>query len=259
MASPQILAFDIETYPDLRLVEAEGTNLASFRDTLRQRTGSDFLPPVFHVPIAIAFLAVRSEFRDMSVEVLTAVPDQERTLLETFWRKCDDLFSAADNGENNGLLVSFNGMEFDIPVLELRALKYALRGNLYARDSEFHFDVPLFLANYQPSRKRGLRLATLSKLAGFPGKALLEGSQVQSRFESGMLREIGTYCLLDVLQTYFLFLRCRLLAGMNSSAYVAALRSFASFLATSNDPNVREVFTYLEGPLQNAISVESVR
>jgi predicted PolB exonuclease-like 3'-5' exonuclease len=259
MESRKILAFDIETYPDLKLVEAQGTDLSSFRDELKRRTGSDFLPPIFHVPIAIAFLEVHSEFREMRVEVLTAVPDQERSLVGAFWQKCDDLFGATDNGENNGLLVSFNGMEFDIPVLEIRALKYALRGNLRARDSEFHFDVPLFLANYQPSRKRGLRLATLSQLAGLPGKALLEGSMVESRFKSGLLREIGTYCLLDVLQTYFLFLRCQLLSGMTSSAYIAALRSFTLFLSTSDDPNVREVFSYLEGPLQSAISVESVR
>lgn len=259
MGSPRILAFDIETYPDLRLIEAQGTDLASFRDDLKQRTGSDFLPPIFHVPIAIAFLEVGSEFGETNVEVLTAVPQQEKSLVETFWRKCDDLLGGTKNDKNDGLLVSFNGIEFDIPVLEVRALKYALRGNLRARDSEFHFDVPLFLANYQPSRKRGLRLATLSKLAGLPGKALLEGNMVESRFESGLLREIGTYCLLDVLQTYFLFLRCRLLSGMSSSAYDAALRSFVLFLSTSDDPNVREAFAYLEDPLRGAMSLESVR
>ncbi|MGA8074009.1 MAG: hypothetical protein WB995_11065, partial [Candidatus Acidiferrales bacterium] len=236
-----------------------GSNLESFRQELKRHTGSDFLPPIYHIPIAIAYLKIDPEFRELSAEVLTAAPDRESSLLESFWRNCDDLLGLAEGTPNRGLLVSFNGNEFDIPVLEVRALKYALRGNVRARDSLFHFDVPFFLANYQHSRKRGLRLSTLSKLTGLPGKALLDGGQVQSRFESGGLDEIGRYCLLDVLETYLLFLRCRLLCGMSSTAYEAANRSFALFLATSHDRNIRELSPYLEESLKTSADIGSFR
>lgn len=260
MEWPQILAFDIETYPDTKLVETtHGVGLTAFREDLRRRTGSDFLPPIYHIPIAIAFLKTDASFRDISVEVHTGVLDDERSLLEMFWRHCREVLEAKGSSDRRGLLVSFNGTDFDIPVLEVRALKYALSANPLVRDPACHFDVPLFLANYQPARKRGLHLATLAKLIGLPGKAMLDGSQVQSRFEMGSLNEIGKYCLLDVLQTYFLFLRCQLLNGMDPGDYENAVRSLAAFLSTSDDPNVEGAFVYLENALRTTLAVESAR
>jgi 3'-5' exonuclease len=258
MDGAKILVFDIETYPDIPLIEAQGTNLSSFREQLKQETGTDFLPPIYHVPIALAVLKVERGFRELTADVLTTSPGNESSLVEAFWRNCEEVLGTTD-GREEGLLVSFNGMGFDVPVLELRALKYALRGNTRARDRRFHFDVPLFLANYEPSRRRGLHLSTLSKLAGLPGKVLLDGGQVQSRFESGALDEIGRYCLLDVLETYLLFLRCQLLCGMNSGTYETAVRSFASFLNASTDPSIRALTPYLEEYLKGNAEVQFFR
>jgi len=260
MTRQHILAFDVETYPDSELVEAtSGTDLAHFREGLKQRTGSDFLPPVYHIPIAIAFLRV-DPVDHIDVEVHTGSLADERALIEVFWQRCNETLGTEDRATRNGtgLLVSFNGTEFDIPVLELRSLKYALRGNMLVRDPAVHFDVPLFLANYQPARRRGLRLLTLSKLTGLPGKAMIEGSQVQSYFDAGRLAEVGKYCLLDVLQTYLLFLRCQLLAGMTQSEYESAIRSLSFFLSASSDPNVKGAFAYLEDAVRNTLGVESV-
>lgn len=259
MVWPRILAFDIETYPDAGLVEAtHGTDLAHFREDLKARTGSDFLPPIYHSPIAIGVLRTETSFREPHAEVLT-IDRGERSIVEAFWRQCDDVLGVTGSPEGGGLLVSFNGTEFDVPVLELRALKHGLRANLRARHPTSHFDVPLFLANSQPSRKRGLHLATLSKLVGLPGKAMLDGGQVQARFEMGLLDEIGKYCMLDVLQTYLLFLRCQMLSGMTLSDYDAAVRSLADLLSTSEDPAVVGASVYLENALRAALSVESAR
>jgi len=259
MERSQILAFDVETYPDANLVEAtHGIGLADFRKDLKARTGSDFLPQIYHIPIAIAYLRTDTSFREVCVEVHTGTLPEEQSLVERFWRHCDSVFGAAGSSEQGGLLVSFNGAEFDVPVLEVRALKYALRANPRARDPRFHFDVPLFLANAQLTRNRGLHLATLAKLIGLPGKAMLDGSQVQSQFELGLLSEIGKYCLLDVLQTYLLFLRCQVLQGLSFVEYRGAVRSLGDFLSTSTDPNVVGASVYLESALR-AARAESAR
>lgn len=247
----RILAFDIETYPDVHLIEAEGNSLASFREELKNKTGSAFLPPLYHIPIAIAFLWADLKSHEVSTQVLTGTLGQENFLIETFWRNCDDLIGRQEAVRGEGLLVSFNGNQFDIPVLELRSLKYGLRGNPLVREPAFHFDVPLFLANYKDSLKRSLRLSALSKLVGLPGKPMMDGSLVQSRFESGALDEIGRYCLLDVLQTYILFMRCQLLCGGSQDDYEESIRALALFFATSQDPSIRELSSYLSDSLRS--------
>jgi len=74
-----------------------------------------------------------------------------------------------------------------------------------------------------------------------------------------LLGEIGKYCLLDVLQTYLLFLRCQVLKGMNLPEYDSAVRSLADFLATSEDPNVVGTSVHLENALKMARDVEAAR
>ena len=57
----------------------------------------------------------------------------------------------------------------------------------------------------------GLNL--LANLIGKPGKSGIDGSQVQDYFDSGRIQEIVNYCRCDVLDTYFVFLRSRVLLG----------------------------------------------
>ena len=57
----------------------------------------------------------------------------------------------------------------------------------------------------------GLNL--LANLVGKPGKVGVDGSQVQGMFDRGESTEINDYCRCDVLDTYFVFLRTRVLLG----------------------------------------------
>jgi hypothetical protein len=57
----------------------------------------------------------------------------------------------------------------------------------------------------------GLNL--LSKLLGKPGKMDTWGNQVYDLYRQGKLAEINHYCTHDVLDTYFVFLRCCVLTG----------------------------------------------
>jgi predicted PolB exonuclease-like 3'-5' exonuclease len=52
-----------------------------------------------------------------------------------------------------------------------------------------------------------------ARLCGLPGKAGLDGSQVEGLYRAGQLEALRQYCLSDVAQTAFLFLRTRLLMG----------------------------------------------
>jgi predicted PolB exonuclease-like 3'-5' exonuclease len=48
---------------------------------------------------------------------------------------------------------------------------------------------------------------------GLPGKDGVDGSQVEGLFLAGQIESLRRYCLSDVAQTAFLFLRYRLVAG----------------------------------------------
>ena len=56
-----------------------------------------------------------------------------------------------------------------------------------------------------------------ARLIGLPGKIGVDGSQIEGMHNAGKLEQIQHYCLGDVAQTAFLFLRFRLLQGVLSS------------------------------------------
>ena len=57
----------------------------------------------------------------------------------------------------------------------------------------------------------GLNL--LANMIGKPGKTGIDGSKVQDMYHEGKVKEINDYCRCDVLDTYFVFLRSRVLIG----------------------------------------------
>ena len=57
----------------------------------------------------------------------------------------------------------------------------------------------------------GLNL--LCKLLGKPGKMSVQGDMVYEMYKSGRVQEINDYCMFDTLDTYFVFLRTRVLTG----------------------------------------------
>jgi predicted PolB exonuclease-like 3'-5' exonuclease len=111
-------------------------------------------------------------------------------------------------------------------VLELAAYRYGLSlpkwfnvdartydqsRNRYNTDS--HLDLMDLFSNFGASRVTG-GLNLLANLIGKPGKTGVDGSQVQGMYDRGEVQEINDYCRSDVLDTYFVFLRTRVLLGM---------------------------------------------
>jgi len=116
-------------------------------------------------------------------------------------------------------LVTWNGRGFDLPVLVLRSLRHGVPMPWYFDDPDYrerrtergHLDLADFLAGHGAARMTGLDGA--ARLCGLPGKAGLDGSQVEGLYRAGQLEALRQYCLSDVVQTAFLFLRTRLLMG----------------------------------------------
>jgi predicted PolB exonuclease-like 3'-5' exonuclease len=231
------LIFDIETRVDKALLravqfpgEAIGDELAYQREKeemRRQSPGREFFPVSFHVPVSIALGAVDERYRLAEVEVWGADQMGDGGLVDAFWKRLESF---------EGTLVSFNGRGFDLPVLELQALRHGCaapryfneRNGLRARYGR-HFDLYDFLTNGGAARLRG-GLDLAARLVGLPGKGDVSGADVQSLWEAGRYDVVHRYCRHDVIQTYFLLLHVEHLRGRLSREQLtearAAARSF---------------------------------
>jgi predicted PolB exonuclease-like 3'-5' exonuclease len=237
-----LLIFDMETRVDkglLRSVQYRGQALSDdeayerMRDDLGWATGGDFFPLTYQVPISIALGSAGDDNILHSVEVLGADALGEAGLVQAFWTRLEAF---------DGTLVSFNGRGFDLPVLELQALRHGCsapryfgdRNGLRARYGR-HCDLYDFLSNGGAARIRG-GLDLVAKLVGLPGKGTVSGADVQVLWERGDWKQIHGYCRDDVLQTYFLFLRVEHLCGRLSSEQLAqveaATRDYRALLHT---------------------------
>lgn len=247
------LVFDIETRVDKSLVKQiyDPENSLTVdqaydkaRDQILERSAqqSDFFPLPYHIPIAIATLQADENYRIRSLGCLGADRFTEAELVVRFWQLFD----------NSSTLVTFNGRGFDLPVLEIQALKHGLslpryfasgdsRQSYRNRYSEaYHFDLCDFLSNFGAAQRRG-SLDVLARLSGLPGKYSIAGEDVEYLYRQKRLKEINQYCLTDTLQTFLLFLRVELLRGrLNTEAYretVAAARQDLSQRALSAGPD----------------------
>lgn len=221
---------DIETRIDKRLLrDSLYANQQMDEDQaylrMRGELNNGFFPASLHVPISIAVGNVGENHALESVETLAPSPYSEAALVREFWRRAENFA---------GCLVTFNGRGFDLPVLELHALRHGISVPAHfarRRSAEHHLDLQDFLTNGGEFRIRG-GLNLLLKSIGLPGKTDIDGAQVQELYEAGRLDEIHRYCRSDVIQTYFLFLRVELMRGrLDQARYRAAADASAHFLA----------------------------
>jgi predicted PolB exonuclease-like 3'-5' exonuclease len=136
-------------------------------------------------------------------------------------------------------VVTWNGRGFDLPVLALRALRFGLdfrwyykgEGYRYRFTEEGHIDLCDVLSDYGATRMTSLDGA--ARLIGLPGKDGVDGSQVEGLFQAGQIEALRHYCLSDVAQTAFLFLRYRLVSGaLDRDGYRQAAKGLLAALET---------------------------
>ena len=227
------LVFDIETRVDKSLVKQiyDPENALTLdqaydkaRDEILEKSGqqSDFFPLPYHIPIAIATLQADEHYRIKALGCMGVDRFLEPELIARFWQ----LF------ENAATLVTFNGRGFDLPVLEIQALRHGLslpryfaagtyRGSRYS--DTYHLDLCDFLSNFGAAQRRG-SLDVYARLIGLPGKYTIAGEDVEYLFRQGRLKEINQYCTTDALQTFLLLLRVELLRGkLTPDGYRSAL------------------------------------
>ena len=215
------LVVDTESVPDGRLVSAvkyPGENLSPEEAVERARaearesswSGSDFLPVTFQLPVAACVLRVGPDFEFLNFKCLDAPQFRPREIVNQFW------FGVTHyHGAEKAKLVTFNGRGFDLPLMELAAFRYGIpaREHYLARDRyRGPIDLMDWFTNFGACRLTG-GLNLLAKLLGKPGKMDVSGERVYELHREGRLQEISDYCLCDTLDTYFVFLRTRVLTG----------------------------------------------
>ena len=230
--------FDIETRIDKHLLNrvffthdrlSDDEAYLRFSEELRAR-GSDFFPFTLHVPISVAIGHVSDDYTLSRIEIFGIPSDPEERVACRFWELIEEF---------RGCLVSFNGRRFDLPVLELAAMRWGISAPQYfgSDDSarprhslERHLDLCEYLTNFGEVGLRG-GMDLLLKMLGLPGKLTMNGAMVQEYFDAQRYDEINRYCRTDVIQTYFLFLRIELMRGrLKRAAYQAAWSAASAFL-----------------------------
>ena len=226
MSNIEYLVFDIETvgdgdliqrvrYPEDELSSEEAIH--RFQSELLEQTGRDVLPPTFTLPVSVAIGKVTSDFQLADLIVLDAPEFRPEEITRRFWQG----WSHYDRPR----FVTFNGRGYDLPVMELAAFRYGISlpawFNVESRSWEqsrnrynidCHIDLCDLFSNFGAVRMNG-GLNLMASLIDKPGKSGVDGSQVQQMYFDGKLDEINDYCRCDVLDTYFVFLRSRVLLG----------------------------------------------
>lgn len=212
-------------YPDEQMTGEEAVERC--RREQMEKTGREFIPYTFHVPISVAIAKIGEDFSLIDLVTLDEGEYRPHVIARDFWNGWR-LYKNKNMGANGRFdlsLVSFNGRTFDIPMLELAAFRYGIniadwmtnKGPSYEQpryrfNSTSHIDLQEVMTNFGATRfKGGLNL--LANLLRKPGKMGIAGHMVQELYDAGELLQINDYCRCDVLDTYFVFLRTRVLYG----------------------------------------------
>jgi 3'-5' exonuclease len=221
-ASTAFLVFDTESVPDGRLlakVKYAGENLTpeaaieKARQEAREqaKSGSDFIPVTFQIPVAVCVLRVGADFLPQAIKCLDAPTYRTPEIVRQFWHGVSYYHRAK--------LVTFNGRGFDLPLMELAAFDHGCSARQYfAGRNRFNgnqIDLFDWLSNFGAYRMVG-GLDLMAKRGHRPaavGKMDVAGDQVYAMYQEGRNQEINDYCMFDTLDTYFIFLRTRVLMG----------------------------------------------
>jgi len=247
------LTFDLETIPDVAgirrindlpdTVPDDGV-LDWFTQQRRAASGNDFAPLYLQQVVAIG-CALRDD-NGLRVWSVGEPTDTEPELIRRFFDGIERFTPQ---------LVSWNGSGFDLPVLHHRALIHGVPAARYwdwgDNDREFkynnylgryhtrHLDVMDVLACYQPRASAGLDAT--ARLCGFPGKLGMNGGDVARAVAEGRLAEVRAYCETDVMNTYLVFQRFRLMRGeLDAGSYAREISLVRERLAGIEAPHWRE-------------------
>ncbi len=247
------LVFDLETIPDiegLRKLHGWSDDVSDVEVATRafaarkESTGSDFLP--LHLQKVAVVGCVFRDDQGFRVKCLGTADDPEAALLSGFFKTIE---------KYTPKLISWNGSGFDLPVLHYRSLIHGVAAPRYwdlgEDDREFkynnylsryhtrHLDLMDVLAKF--NGRANAPLDDLAKLCGFPGKLGMDGSQVWKSWMEGRAEEVRAYCETDVVNTWLVYCRFRLMRGeLDQASYQSEIDLVRTTLQASAAPHWAE-------------------
>lgn len=261
MQHNSLFVFDIETIPDDKaaknLLDLSGGTKAERRQALvdyhlKITDGKNgFLRQPFQKVVAISFLQA-DIIRDS---------DGERYVLNEI-RSGGDIHSSEEDlvkgffsylKKQPPRIVSFNGKNFDLPVLKYRAIKYGIaapwlykmgdKWNNYNQkySLDWHCDLIDAFSDYGASAR--VKMNELCAVFNLPGKLGIDGSMVTDFYDQGKLKDIRDYCETDVANTYLLYLHYQHHTGnLSHENFLSAQEDLAHYLASESDerPHLKE-------------------
>jgi 3'-5' exonuclease len=227
---PTIIAWDLETVPDLDRYAAANGLIGHSEEQVRADLGDKFPKHIYHSIVCIGAVVAHQSGDSWSVDAIGAPHVGDRTeqdLIAAFVEKIAEL---------RPRLVTFNGNSFDLPVLRYRAMVHSIAAPGLTCRPYFHrytsdcLDLCDELSSFNFGAK--VKLDELSKALGCSGKPIaMDGSEVESYFRARRIREIADYCESDVVNTYRIWLRYELFCGrLSKSGYEASENSLRDFI-----------------------------
>ena len=245
--------FDLETIPDIKAGRTiHGLEDVPDEDVVRalqhlqyQKSGSDFLPLHLHRVVTISWVVEKISHDETSIRVGTLGEPEldEAEIVAKF-------FQGVDKTEPR--LVSWNGMGFDLPVLNYRALLHGVQAPVYWEQGErrreyryanyqnrYHHGKNLDLMDRLSRSQRGAPLNDISRMLGLPGKPGMRGGDVYDAWRQGRIEEIRAYCESDALNTYLIYLRYERMCGnLSREDLDARCTILKDYLAGSDKPHL---------------------
>ena len=255
MQHQNLFVFDIETIPDVRAAKNLLDMPQATTDELRQALTkyhldltdqkNAFLRQPFHQVICISFLEAEI-VRDFNGGEFYRIVDLRSggDLSATEADLTKGFFSHLK--KNLSRLVSFNGKNFDMPVLKYAAMKHQIEAawlyktgdkwnNYNQRYSlDWHCDLAEAFSDFGASAK--VKMNELCAAFKLPGKIGVDGSQVMGMWDARRLEEIRNYCETDVLNTFLLYLIYQHHNGsMSLDSFTKCKKSLAEFLEKKSE------------------------
>ena len=228
MLHDRLLCLDIETVPDADLVPADWP-------------ADKFIPnPMWHRVVAISFIEARLEREADGRECYLVeccrtggeASWDEQKILRAYWQYF---------GRRRARVVTWNGKNFDLPVLRLRAMIYGISGEAWFKGAskwdsytqryapDWHCDLMEQLSDYGACRNLGLQDVAVA--LGLPGKIGGHGAEVAAMVEHGEIEQVRAYCEADCLNLFVLYVRWALLSGrVGVAGHNASLESLVHCL-----------------------------
>ena len=219
-----VLVFDIETITDLNagahLYQLQDLSQDDLQQALnklrRQEHGTDFQRIPLHEIVCISGLWM--DKKGLKLFSFSREHDSEATMLQKFL----SIFE-----KRHPVLVSWNGSQFDLPVILVRAMYHGLSApalfdqgeidsqkrfnNYQNRYHHQHVDLMDVMAMF--NGRNFQKLDDIAQLLGFPGKRQGAGYLVPEQIRQQAWAELTQYCEGDVLNTWLIYLRWMLLKG----------------------------------------------